>query len=130
MVAGLMRKRVFHSRRELFGALLLAALLFRAYVPVGFMPASGKPFLLEMCPATYQMPSLAHHGHHDSATHAHFENCPFGSAPAAGPIAGIIAFDPPAPIVSASLHSFEPLRLGARLDRDHPPRGPPYSRLS
>ncbi len=104
---------------------MLAALLFRAYVPVGFMPASGAPFLLEMCPATYQVPGLAHHGHHDSATHSHFENCPFGSAPAAGPIAHIIGFDPPAPIVSKSLHSFEPLRLRAWLDRDHPPRGPP-----
>jgi len=125
MVAGSMRNRVFRSRRDLFGTLLLAALLFRAYVPVGFMPASGMPFLLEMCPGTYQMPGLAHHGHHDSATHGHFENCPFGSAPAAGPIADIVAFDPPAPIVSASLHSFEPLHLGARLERDHPPRGPP-----
>jgi hypothetical protein len=120
-----MRNRVIHSRRNLFSSLMLAALLFRAYVPVGFMPASGAPFLLEMCPASYQVPSASHHGHHDSASHSHFENCPFGSAPAAGPIAHIIGFDPPAPIVSKPLRSFEPLRWSARLDRDHPPRGPP-----
>jgi len=120
-----MRKSGFQSRRYLFSSLMLAALLFRAYVPVGFMPASGAPFLLEMCPATYQVPMAAHHGHHDSTTHSHFENCPFGSAPAAGPIAHIIGFDPPAPLHPKSLHSFEPLRLIARLDRDHPPRGPP-----
>ena len=120
-----MRKRLFHSRRDLFSSLLLAALLFRAYVPVGFMPAAGAPFLLEPCPGTYPSQSLAHHAHHDSATHGHFENCPFGSAPAAGPIAHIIAFDPPAPVVSRSLPAFEPLRLSARLDRAHSPRGPP-----
>jgi hypothetical protein len=120
-----MRKRVFHSRQDLFSSLLLAALLFRAYVPVGFMPAAGAPFLLEMCPATYQAQNLAHHGHHESTTHAHFANCPFGSAPAAGPISHIIAFDPPAPVVSRSFQRFEPLRLIARLDHAHPPRGPP-----
>jgi hypothetical protein len=119
-----MRKRVFHSR-DLLGSLLLATLLFRAYVPVGFMPASGTPFLLELCPATYPAQGLAHHAHHDPGSHAHFENCPFGSTPAAAPIAHIVAFGPPAPIVSKSLLAFAPLRLSARLDRNHPPRGPP-----
>lgn len=125
-----MRKHPFHSRRDLFCSLLLAALLLRAYVPVGFMPASGTPFLLEMCPGTYQVPMPAHHGQHDPATHAHFENCPFGSAPAAAPIAEIAVFAPPAPLVSASLHPFEPLLLCARLDRNHPPRAPPLKRWS
>src|SRR5580692_678018 len=78
------REHPFKSRRRhLFTRLLLVALLFRAYVPVGFMPASGTPFLLELCPATYQSPMPAHPGHHHSGTHTHFENCPFGSAPAA-----------------------------------------------
>jgi len=120
-----MRKRVFHSRRDLLGTLLLLALLFRAYVPVGFMPASGAPFLLEPCPAAYPAQSFAHHGHHDSATHSHFENCPFGSSPAAAPIAHSIGFDLPAPIASRSLPTFEPLLRSARLDLNHPPRGPP-----
>lgn len=120
-----MRKSGFQSRRNLFSSLLLAALLFRAYVPVGFMPASGSPWLLEPCPAAYPAQNLAHHGHHDPAAHTHFENCPFGSTPAAAPIAHIVAFDPPAPIVSRPLFEFAPLRLSARLDRNHPPRGPP-----
>jgi hypothetical protein len=122
-----MRKQLFNSGRpDLFSSLLLVVLLFRAYVPVGFMPASGgTPFLLEMCPATYQAPMPAHHGHHHSGTHAHFENCPFGSAPAGGPIAHIVAFAPPAPIVSQSRVAFEPLRLGVDLPRAHQPRGPP-----
>ena len=120
-----MRKSGFQSRRDLFGSLLLAALLFRAYVPVGFMPANGSPWLLQLCPAAYPAQNLAHHGHHDPATHTHFENCPFGSTPAAAPIAHIVAFDPPAASVSRSLFAFTPLRLSARLDRNHPPRGPP-----
>jgi hypothetical protein len=121
-----MRKHLFNSgRRDLFTSLLLVVLLFRAYVPVGFMPASGAPFLLEPCPATYQAQMPAHPGHHHSGTHTHFENCPFGSAPAAGPISHVIAFEPPAPIVSRSVVAFEPLRLGAQLPRAHQPRGPP-----
>ena len=120
-----MRKRVLHSRRDLLGSLLLIALLFRAYVPVGFMPASGTPFLLEPCPAAYPAQQFAHHGHHDPATHSHFENCPFGSTPAPAPIAQSIGLHAPIPIVSRSLHSFEPLRWSARLERSHPPRGPP-----
>jgi hypothetical protein len=92
-----MRKPRFNFRRQdLFTSLLLVALLFRAYVPFGFMPASGPPFLLEPCPSTYQVRMPAHHAHHHSATHTHFENCPFESAPAAGPLSHVIAFAPAA----------------------------------
>jgi hypothetical protein len=121
-----MRKHLFHpGRRDWFTGLLLAVLLFRAYIPVGFMPASGTPFLLELCPAAYQPQVPAHQGHHHSGTHTHFENCPFGSAPAAGPISHIIALQPPAPIAFQSVVTFESLRLGVRLPRAHQPRGPP-----
>jgi hypothetical protein len=121
-----MHKHLFNSgRRDLFTSLLLGVLLFRAYVPVGFMPASGTPFLLEPCPATYQAHIPARHEHHHSGTHSHFENCPFGSAPGAGPIAHIVTFAPPAPIASQTLAAFEPLRLGEQLPRAHQPRGPP-----
>ena len=121
-----MRKQLFKSGRlDLFTSLLLVVLLFRAYVPVGFMPASGTPFLLEMCPATYQAEMPAHHGHHHPGTHAHFENCPFGSAPGAGPIAHIVTFAPPAPIASQSLVAFERLHFSVQLPRAHQPRGPP-----
>ena len=82
-----MRQRFFdNSQRKLMTRLLLVILLFRAYVPVGFMPASGAPFLLQICPAaiTAQMP--AHYAHHHSGSHVEFADCPFGSAPAAGPL--------------------------------------------
>ncbi|MDB6087174.1 MAG: hypothetical protein JWN43_5055 [Gammaproteobacteria bacterium] len=121
-----MRRRVFHnSRRELVTRFLLVILLFRAYVPVGFMPASGTPFLLEICPAGVSAPMDAHYAHHHSGSHVEFVNCPFGSAPAAGPLSHVIDFDPPAPIVSQSVVPFEPLLRGVRLQRAHQPRGPP-----
>jgi hypothetical protein len=89
-------------QRDLLTSFLLVMLLFRAYVPVGFMPASGTPFLLELCPAA--APMQAHHHHSD--THNHFENCPFGSASASGPAPHLGIFgavpplhlEPPAPI--------------------------------
>jgi hypothetical protein len=121
-----MRKYLFHSRRRgSITSILLAVLLFRAYVPVGFMPASGTPFLLEICPVGLPAGMLSHHLHHHSGVHDHFENCPFGSAPAAGPIAHAIGFEPSGQIVSQSAVAIEPLRVGARLERAHQPRGPP-----
>jgi hypothetical protein len=106
--------------------ILLAMLLFRAYVPVGFMPAVGAPFLLELCPATSPMPMSAHHEHlHHSGTHGHFENCPFGCAPAAGPISHPVVFEPPGRTAAHAVIDFESLRFGVRLGRAHQPRGPP-----
>ncbi|MEP6546114.1 MAG: hypothetical protein ABJD53_01510 [Gammaproteobacteria bacterium] len=105
---------------------LLAALLFRAYIPVGFMPADGTPFLLEFCPATYTPASPAHLSHHHhSPAHADFQNCPFGSAPAAGPVSHLIVFEGPGRITSFEKSSPEPTRLGTQPLRAHRPRGPP-----
>jgi hypothetical protein len=121
-----MRKPVFSARRQtLLASFLLALFVFGAYIPVGFMPASGTPFLLELCPATYPTQMPAHHGHHHSGLHTHFENCPFGSAPAGGPIAHIIAFAPPAPIASQAARAFEAPLICGRTERAHQPRGPP-----
>ena len=103
---------------------LLAMLLFRAYVPAGFMPADGVPFALQLCPAA--MAGMPAHLHHHSGTHADFESCPFGSVPGAGPISHPIVFQntglPPAE-PSAAFEASAPVD---RLERSHPPRGPPY----
>jgi len=111
------------ERGNLLTGVLLAMLLFRAYVPAGFMPASGTPFLLELCPAASSMPMPAHH--HHPQTHTHFENCPFGSAPASGPISQLIAFEPAGQIKSSVVVAFQPFLPGFRLERAHQPRGPP-----
>ncbi len=137
MVRALMRKLSLTyrpRRRDLLTSALLAMLLFRAYVPVGFMPASGNPFLLELCPAADQspMPSAqmpVHHLHHHAGFHAgtrtHFENCPFGSVPAAGPISLLAAFKAPPPAVPETIAAFDAPPQAARLQRAHLPRGPP-----
>lgn len=114
------------NRRELITSILLVALAFRALIPVGFMPATEKPFSLEICHAGF----LAHLGPHGLGQHpdsqSNFDHCPFGSAPATGPISQTTALLLPSWLIaSASAVDFEPLRLGVRHDRAHPPRGPP-----
>jgi hypothetical protein len=106
-------------------SVLLVVLLFRAYIPVGFMPASGTPFLLQICPVGLPTQMLAHHQHHPVGGHAQFANCPFGSAPANGPISHLLAHEPPGLIPSPPAVTLEPVRLVVRLERAHQPRGPP-----
>ena len=105
------------------GILLLALLLFRAYVPVGFMPANGVPFALELCPTA--MAGMSAHLHHHTGTHADFESCPFGSAPGAAPISHHIGFVAAAPAVVQRTVALETPCLSHRVQRTHQPRGPP-----
>ena len=153
-----MHKHFSHRRRLKLSSLLLALLLLRAYVPVGFMPASGTPFLLELCPAAAPMPMAgamampgnmampddmgamsgdmamhdmasmpmppgAHHQH--SGIHGHFDNCPFGSASATGPVSSFVVFEPPGRLVSLYSDVGDSLLVAARSPRAHPARGPP-----
>jgi hypothetical protein len=150
-----MRTRFFSStRRHTLTGILLGLLLLRAYVPVGFMPASGKPFQLELCPAaaplsmeggtpavlgvgesmSASMSMAIHmpmhmHGAMDpmrhSGSHGHFDNCPFGSVPAAGPVSHVVAFQPGGDIAHHSVAVFQSWRSGQRWQRANQPRGPP-----
>ena len=121
-----MRNRSFNPRSLRVSAIVvLAALLFRAYIPVGFMPASGAPFQLEPCPA-FGMSVPAHHLHqHDSRHHADLQDCPFGSAPAQGPVSDLVVFDPPGQIPFLEAFPVGPKGLVTRPLRSHQPRGPP-----
>ena len=121
-----MRTRLRHARRpDVSAIVLLAALIFRAYIPVGFMPASGTPFLVELCPA-YAGDAAAHHvHHHHSQGQTDFQNCPFGSTPAPGPISHLIGFESAGRITSFVEIPPEPARPAIRLLRTHQPRGPP-----
>jgi hypothetical protein len=105
------------------GITVLALLLFRSYVPVGFMPADGVPFALQLCPAaTAGMPA---HLHHHAGTHAQFESCPFGSVPGAGPLSHHIQFPSIGPAPSQPIVAFEAPALTRRAEHTHQPRGPP-----
>lgn len=121
-----MQTRLRLSRRpDVLAIALLAALVFRAYVPVGFMPAGGTPFLVELCP-DYAGGLPAHHGsHHHSKGHSEFQYCPFGAAPALGPVSHLIAFEPAGPLTSFVEVPAEPGRLATRPLPTHQPRGPP-----
>ena len=126
-----MKPAAFNRRRyDILTGILLAMLLLRAYVPVGFMPAGGSPFLLELCPSASLMAGSlsgpAHQGHHHHAeTHGHFANCPFGSAPGAGPTSHVVVFQPSGQVTSLEPTAFESFPIGARVARAHQPRGPP-----
>ena len=111
------------ARRVLAGAVLLLALLFRAAVPVGFMPSGEGPFALKICPDGLPNAHLAH-SHHGEG-HSHFESCPFGSVPAAGPIShdlGVAAL----PLAVGQVASEFLVSIRAvRLSRAHAARAPP-----
>jgi hypothetical protein len=104
---------------------LLASLVLRAYVPVGFMPSAAGPFALELCQSGMQA-SAPRHGQapHDAATHGDGAACPFGHAPVAGPLGQSLDF-------AATFDAyFEPLasdapRFATPQVRAHQARGPP-----
>jgi hypothetical protein len=120
-----MRALLKSRRYPRASVLLLALLVFRAYIPVGFMPAAGAPFQLEICPAGLAAGTVAHHLHHHPGPHAQFENCPFGSAPVAGPTSHPIDISAAGPMLFQPAFSLEASRISARPARAHQPRGPP-----
>lgn len=113
------------GRRDWVASILLVALAFRAIVPVGFMPASGSLFALEICRDQQAAPAAHHLGHHHSGAQSHSDRCPFGSAPAAGPVSQIAGAEPVRLPAAIPAVDFDELRLGARPDRAHRSRAPP-----
>jgi hypothetical protein len=132
-----MRKAaVNRQRRSWASLLLLVLLLFRAYIPAGFMPASGVPFALELCPVGLAGMPAAHFLHHagtpdhpgthdHTGSHADFAACPFGSAPAAGPISHHVDFESPEPALSHPTVAFQSPFFSFCPQRSQLPRGPP-----
>ena len=81
-----MRPRLFtRSTRELITSILLVALVFRGLVPAGFMPASDRPFSIEICRDGFRTERLTADGSRHSRSPSHFEHCLFGSGSTAGP---------------------------------------------
>jgi hypothetical protein len=117
------------NRRTLMASIMLVAFVSRVLIPLGFMPASDRPFSLEICwdglPAgilaqleaahadSTAMESMAAgsahgsmhrgaHPHHHHGSPSQSEHCVFGTACGAGPI-------PHLPLPS-NFSSAEPLR--------------------
>jgi hypothetical protein len=110
----------------------IVALLFRAWIPAGFMPAPDGSLALILCPGSGAVFSPAHDPH-DRAAHPHHHDgqrekadapCPFGSLAAAPPERAI--FPQPAPSFAALTASPAPTRLAAFFPHILPPStGPP-----
>ena len=74
------------SRALIAGAMLLV-FAARALVPQGFMPASDRPFSVEICPEGFPAQLLVHAAHHHhGAGHSYTDHCVFGTASASGPL--------------------------------------------
>jgi hypothetical protein len=74
------------THKVIAGAMLLAFAL-RALVPQGFMPATDRPFAVEICPEGFpaQMLMAGGHHHHHGDPRSQTEHCVFGTACASGP---------------------------------------------
>jgi hypothetical protein len=81
-------RRKPRSRHRL-ALLALAALLLRALIPAGFMPAHDAPLALEICPEGFPAGLLlrvAHHHDHGAGRGANGDHCLFGNACGSGPL--------------------------------------------
>jgi len=136
-VSGVFRASTsLRSRRWLIAALILPALLLRAAIPAGFMPAmdARHGLVLEICPGVAS-PGVepgsaaghAHHHHGDSTPRSHDGLCPF--ALSAGPaLASSFVFEPAAGVL-AVFDTGGPLstRIISTLERAQSARGPPLT---
>jgi hypothetical protein len=121
-----MRPNLFNRRRrELAISILLVALVFRALIPVGFMPASGNLFSLTICRADFPAPSPPQDTDRHPGNPPRIEHCAFGNAPAAGPGVEVAGVLPVSVTACEPILVSEPLRINVRLVRAQQPRGPP-----
>jgi hypothetical protein len=122
---------VKRSSRTLIAGILLVAFALRALIPQGFMPASGRPFSLELCweglPTAMlvhaerpddgtmdmgSMPMGSMHGHSQGAHHhtgSSSDHCVFGAACSPGPITHVPQpsdFGVPPPLRAVAFVSF------------------------
>ncbi len=118
-------------RRELLTGLLLVAVAFRALIPTGFMPSSQRPFSLEICHGGMDTRAdRAEHGiagPHSTHDPVRLEHCPFGAAPAHGPLASLLQVIPAATLTQRSMGPGSPQRALARLRRAQTARAPPFA---
>ena len=124
------RHGVNRSNILLLAGALLVALLFQAMIPAGFMPATDGSFALQICHSGFPSHAGAHDPGRHSGGHSHVEFCPFGALPGAAPISHGVTLLASGAIASQPVAEFEFRRPCNRLERAHPPRGPPAFALS
>jgi hypothetical protein len=75
------------ATRKLIAGVMLLAFALRALVPQGYMPASDRPFMVEICPEGFpaELLMLGGHHHHHGGPHSQTDHCVFGTACASAP---------------------------------------------
>ncbi len=125
---------MYSSRHRQTVLLLLAALLLRAGIPDGYMPAAlGSGQLFELCPAgvpagfMQALSGSGHHHHGDSAaSEAHYDasQCPIGHLLSAAAAVDDSWQSNSAPDLPVFIDQ-PTLRLVSRAPTNHRSRGPP-----
>lgn len=107
--------------------LLVVALVMRALVPAGFMPASmaGWPALQICGPAAGLLAGLIDEGGGAPGTGAAHEVCAFASSPSAAPLSQPQPVSTLNPVADAAPEFHVPASTALSLPRAHRPRGPP-----
>ncbi|MBV8144718.1 MAG: hypothetical protein JO184_06900 [Gammaproteobacteria bacterium] len=122
-------KHGLHKRtvRRRLAWLLLPALLLRAFIPAGFMPAHDSAFPIGICPDGFPAQLLHHGAHHHDHGHggaSQSEHCVFGgSSSAATPQSAAWGEQAPPPMLAESRPATPVLFV--RLVHLPEPRGPP-----
>jgi hypothetical protein len=131
LFANLIRVMNRFSRQSAFLAIVVATLMMRAAIPVGYMPASeGSGLLFELCPTAVPAEILAamsgsdhahHHGGDAGDSHFDAEQCPIGqllslavAVDIASPVDSAPESAPPAIDVIASPGSRTPVNRRSR----------------
>ncbi len=145
-------RRVLTPKQRLWViSTLLIALVVRALIPAGFMPAADRPFSFQVCPDGFPAallqdataPADVHAGHHhhdvdgllavahhhDGPAHNHSsasaEHCVFAAAAGAFALAFSAAFSAPAASISTPDVAYDSPAFESHRFRLPQPRGPP-----
>jgi hypothetical protein len=104
--------RKLSSHRALIAGIALLAVLLRAAIPMGFMPA-GHGQMLMIC--------------HDGmlTQHSHYEHCPFGTGSAPAPTPSLAVITLVTFIERLRSHCVEPVVAAVKLVYLPQSRGPP-----
>lgn len=108
--------------------LVLPALLLRALIPAGFMPAHDAPLALEICPDGFPAGLLLHAAHHhDQGTRggARGDHCLFGTACGSAPLLQAPQCVSSSAALKAAMPHFSAPALPVRLVHLPQARGPP-----
>jgi len=118
-----------NKTNKLITSLALIALSCRALIPVGFMPASERPFSLIICHEGFPS-ALLEHGTplHPGGT-THFEHCLFSGVTAAALAPTAVGVAMVLPVSTPLIFTKTAPPAGVRLVYVPPPRAPPPSPL-